>query len=166
MRNRTRRSSMGGEFLTRGIGGLCIDALISAKVQGTEAVRLRQGIALSYLADAVALLLYIEPLAFDNAESPPASLAEPLRTVVPRSSRIATRLSLWWFKISNPSNLSCSKGGRCNSICHHCPRSGLGSTPSKIYHTIPVVNTVKSLPGAASVQKCSMSRIKARYSPH
>jgi hypothetical protein len=93
---------MGGEFLTRGIGGLCIDALISAKVQGTEAVRLRQGIALSYLADAVALLLYIEPLAFDNAESPPASLAEPLRTVVPRSSRIATRLSLWWFKRSNP----------------------------------------------------------------
>ena len=92
---------MGGEFLTRSIGGHSIDALISAKVQGTEAVRLSEGIALSYLADAVALLLYIEPLAFDNAEIPPASFAEPLRTVVPRSSRIAPCLSLCRFAASS-----------------------------------------------------------------
>ena len=92
---------MGGEFLTRGISGLCIDALISAKVQGTEAVRLSE-ISLSYLADAVALLLYIEPLAFDNAESPPASFAEPLRTVVPRSSRIAQRFGFVLLRIFPP----------------------------------------------------------------
>ena len=58
---------MGGEFLTRGIGSLCMQALISAKVQGTEAVRLSEGIALSFFADAVALLLYREPLASPTA---------------------------------------------------------------------------------------------------
>ena len=79
---------MGGEFLTRGIGSLCMHALISDKVQGTEAVRLREGIALSFFADAVALLLYREPLAFDNAESPSAAapFAEPLGTVCSRES--------------------------------------------------------------------------------
>ena len=77
---------MGGEFLTRGIGSLCMHALISAKVQGTEAVRLSDGIVLSFFADAVALLLYREPLAFDNAESPSAAVrfGEPLRTVCSR----------------------------------------------------------------------------------
>lgn len=124
---------MGGEFLTRSIGGHSIDALISAKVQGTEAVRLSEGIALSYLADAVALLLYIEPLAFDNAESPPASLAEPLRTVVPRSSRIATRMlvrSSFVFSLLSIFSLSRILMSSFLGIFGRCPLlSGLGSTP-------------------------------------
>jgi len=102
-RNRTRRSSIGGEFLTRGIGSLCMHALISNKVQGTEAVRLSEGIALSFFADAVALLLYREPLAFDTAESPSAAarFAEPLRTVC---SREATRN--WGTDIAQSLSLS------------------------------------------------------------
>ena len=61
-------------------------ALISDKVQGTEVVRLNEGIALSFFADTVSLILYREPLTFDNAESPSAAspFAEPLRTVCSR----------------------------------------------------------------------------------
>ena len=78
-------------------------ALISNKVQGTEAVRLSEGIALSFFADAVALLLYREPLAFDTAESPSAAarFAEPLRTVC---SREATRN--WGTDIAQSLSLS------------------------------------------------------------
>jgi hypothetical protein len=44
-----------------------MQAQVSAKVQGTEAVRLSEGIALSFFVYALAVLLYRESLAFPTA---------------------------------------------------------------------------------------------------